>query len=363
MILSGTFFRYLTGYFLKYFLSAVIVFVALFLVADYLGDLGRFEGAGQSLIVQYYFYLLPETIYRMVPVATLVGTIFTLTQLQRTHELVGALSLGISLRQMSFYIFLWSVGTGLFVAYLGDQWLPSYSLKKNVLYHHHIRKNPGSYLIEKTGKIWYKTGDNFFFLSALDPSTNKASQFIMFSIDLEKWDIYQVTQAKHVEISGNTWILNDGSVTLLSANQGFPITQKFDSKNILVAEEARDLINIVKPSDLLSFGELIDFIKKNKQAGLDTTRYEVDLYSKVAFAFAGTVMSFLAIPIVIKRGRSGGNMGAIAVALGLTFLYWIFYSSGVSLGYYGKLPPMIAAMGPTFIMLLLSFYGISQKKM
>lgn len=363
MVVSRTFFRYLTGYFFKYSVSALFVFVSLFLVSDYLGDYGRFQGANQRLILQYYFYVLPETIYRMIPVANMVGVIFTLTQMQRTHELMGALSLGISLGQISVFVFFWSMISGAIVGYLGNEWLPRYSLKKNVLFHHHIRKNPTSYLIEKTGKIWYKTGDNFFFLSELDPVTSHASRFVMFSINLDQWSIYQVTQSNEVEIVGNRWNLKDGSVTLFGPPNAFPMTQKFDLKTILFAEEVRNLINIVKPSDLFGYRELFDFIKKNKLVGVDTTRYEVDFYGKIAFILAPLVMSFLSIPIVIKKGRSGGNMGAIAVALGLTFGYWIIYSSGISLGYYGRLPPLIASTGPTFLMFFISIYGIFYKKM
>ena len=140
------------------------------------------------------------------------------------------------------------------------------------------------------------------------------------------------------------------------------MTSTFKAKTIVMNEEAQDLQSSGQTSEMLSQKELAKFIDKNKEAGLDTIRYEVDYNAKIAFAFAGLVMTILGIPFSVSRGRSGGVMLQIGVCIGLVFLYWIFYNSSITLGNHGHLPPVLAAWIPNLVMITLGFVLIAKSK-
>lgn len=127
-------------------------------------------------------------------------------------------------------------------------------------------------------------------------------------------------------------------------------------------EEAQDLQSSGQTSEMLSQKELERFIEKNKEAGLDTIRYEVDYHSKLAFAFAGLVMTILGIPFSVTKGRSGGVMMNVGICIGLVFLYWIFYNSSITLGTHGHLKPILAGWIPNFVMISLGAILISKSK-
>jgi lipopolysaccharide export LptBFGC system permease protein LptF len=74
-------------------------------------------------------------------------------------------------------------------------------------------------------------------------------------------------------------------------------------------------------------------------------------------------MSLLAIPFGVKRGRSSGFMSGIGIVLGLVFLYWTLYSSGLALAYYGKIPAFFAAVIPSVGMLFFGIWGIQRTKL
>jgi lipopolysaccharide export system permease protein len=78
--------------------------------------------------------------------------------------------------------------------------------------------------------------------------------------------------------------------------------------------------------------------------------YEVDYQSKYGFAFAGLVMCLLGIPFSVGRARSGGTMLNVGICLALVFAYYVFYSSGITLGQHGTVPPILAAWAPNIIM-------------
>ncbi|RYZ61466.1 MAG: LptF/LptG family permease, partial [Proteobacteria bacterium] len=100
----------------------------------------------------------------------------------------------------------------------------------------------------------------------------------------------------------------------------------------------------------------------NKDAGLDTIRYEVDYQSKYSFAFAGLVMCLLGIPFSVGKARSGGTMMNVGIVILLVFGYWILYSSSLTLGSHGHLTPILAAWAPNLFMAGLSYFFLLRLK-
>jgi lipopolysaccharide export system permease protein len=354
--------RQITAQFWIFFLSGLIVFSLIFLVSDFLSNSGQFQQVSRLEIAQFYFYMLPEIVYRMIPVASLVGVIFTLTQLQRTNELMALFSLGVSLWQVGGVLLFWAGVTSGLALFAGDQWVPKATQHKNSLYYNRIQKNPGLYSVVKTGRIWYKVRDTIFYIQSLNPATNTAEGLKMFIIGPD-WQLLQMIEARKVELKKDTWVLKEGINTIFTPNSEFPVTRPFKEKTISMGEEASSLAETAKPSEVLSMSELRRFIARNKEAGLDTLRYEVDYFGKWSFAFAGCIMSLLAIPFGVKRGRSSGFMSSIGVVLGLVFLYWTLYSSGLALGYYGRIPAFFAAVVPSVGMLLFGIWSIQRTKL
>ena len=97
-------------------------------------------------------------------------------------------------------------------------------------------------------------------------------------------------------------------------------------------------------------------VKRVEDEGYDATFYKVDLYAKVAFPFVCLILSVTALGIASKaRFREGLALG-VSLGIGIAFLYWIFYSFCISLGYGGVLPPVAAAWTAN---LVFSCFGVS----
>lgn len=219
------------------------------------------------------------------------------------------------------------------------------------------KKNPALYSTTKIDRIWYRSRYTIFNIKTLNAQTHKAQGLTLYYFN-ENWDLLQMMTAKEVDLNGSNWELHDGSVTLFTEESSFPLTSDFKSKIIVMGEDAKDLSSTGNTSDVLSLSELNEFIRRNKAAGLDTLKYEVDYHSKYGFAFAAIVMSFLGIPFSVSRARSGGVMKNIGVCLALVFVYWVFYSSGLTLGNHGTISPIIASWAPNLIMGVFALYLI-----
>jgi lipopolysaccharide export system permease protein len=238
-----------------------------------------------------------------------------------------------------------------------DQVLPQLIKRKNFVYYNEIEKNPNKFQFVRTDRIWYRSKNSIFNIKTLAPDGLKAQGLTMYFFS-DDWQLLQMMTAQDVEIKGTQWDLKKGSVTIFDSASSFPLASDFKEKIISMHEESKDLQNTGQTSDMLSQSELSKFISKNKEAGLDTTRYEMDYHAKFSFAWAGLVMALLGLPFTAQRARSGGSMMAMGMCLGVVFLFWILYSSGQALGTHGVLPPVVAAWTPHILMVAGSFWAL-----
>ena len=279
----------------------------------------------------------------------MVGTMFTLSALNRNNELTALYSLGYSLARVCLPVLMVLSLICLFTYWFGDHVLPVAAQKKNYVYYVDLEKDPGLYSTVERNKIWYRSHNTIFNISYLNAEKKTAQGITLYYFD-NAWNLVQLIKAKTVFMNKKTWHLRDGSVTLFTNESSFPLTKTFQRKTLTVSEDLADFAAVRPSSDTLTTEQLRHFIERNKAAGLNTLGYEVDLYSKMSYAFAGLVLSLMGIPFTIKRARAGGNMVNIGLSVAIGFIYWVFYSASLAMGKHGVIDPMLAAWGPNFIM-------------
>jgi lipopolysaccharide export system permease protein len=355
--------RYLSGLFWVHFFGGLLVFVTMFTAMDALGMMVQYKDVAFSAWLAYYGYSIPEMIYRMVPVACVLSIVFTLSTLQRANELVALYSIGMSLLRVCAPMLVWVVVLCAVEFTLGDRVLPNFARNKNFIFYNDVKKNPSLYSTVKNQRIWYRSHDIIFNLKTLNEKQHKGQGITLYYLS-DNWELIQLITAKEVDFDGSQWKLHDGSVTLFTEDSSFPLSSQFKTKTILMGEDSKDLSSSGNTtSEMLSIDELKQFIKKNKEAGLDTVRYEVDLYSKYSYTLAALVMALLGIPFSVNRSRSGGTMMNLGICLGLIFSFWISYTSSITLGNYGHLPPMVAAWAPILLCLGVAYIFIRRVRL
>ena len=345
--------RYIARRFFFYFLAGLIIFPSLFIVIDLSGKMAKLDNS--TVAIQYYTYFFFELLHQMLPMACLIGTVFTLSDLNRNSELLALLSSGMSLVRVSGPILILVALISILGFWFQDQILPPFIKKKNYLYYVEIKKKPWLYSTVKTNKIWYRSKNILFNIKSLQPEKNRAQGITLYYLS-PTWDLLQIIRAHQVEFNDYQWQLEKGTVTTFSKVTGNPSVQKFTSKSIDMGGEAANLQAASQTSSILSFRELRQFIQKNKSSGMETSHYEVDYHAKFSFAFAALIMSLIGISFAVSRARAPGFARNITLCLITVFLYWSLYSSGINLGHHGGVSPVLAAWTPNFIFFLLSIF-------
>ncbi len=347
--------RYLLGLFWTAFAAGLLIFLTLFIATDAMSTLVKYKDVGSMVILKYYAFYSPDVIYKMLPIACVVGTVMTLSSLNKGSELVALFASGLSLFRISRVIFISVVLVGGFSYYLSDRLMPAFNKQKNFIYYNDLEKTPSRFQTIKTNKIWYRSKNSIFNIKTLNAEGNKAQGLSLYFFN-DKWDLVQMLTADSVLMNGSQWILKNGTITVFDKTSSFPLNDKFNEKTIVMAEDAQDLRSTGQTSDLLTQAELSRFINKNKDAGLDTIRYEVDFHSKFSFALAGLVMSLLALPFCVGQSRGGGMMRNLGISIGLVVVYWIIHSTSQTMGMHGQIAPIIAAWLPNFSMVILGVF-------
>ncbi len=345
--------RYIAKLFLTFFLGGLLIFCVLFVTVDFMTNISRFN-APSSAVIEYYVLFLPSIAYQMMAVACLLGTIFTLSTLNRNNELVALFSSGMSLARISTPILVLVVLISTLSFWLNDRLMPGLNQRKSYVEYVQIRQKPGLYSTVNSDRIWYRSGNILYNIKTLSSETATAQGLTMYYFD-SAWHLIQMITAKSVKLNGTSWDLSDGSVTLLTSDangvkgSSAPMTQDFKLKTISVSEDSGDIQKSSQSTETLRVSELRRYIDRNKAAGLDTLRYEVEYHAKFSFAVAAFVMSFLGIPFSATRQRAGGAAVNVGVTILLAFVYYAAYSSGITLGKHGVLPPIIAVWVPNIL--------------
>ncbi|MBI4041615.1 MAG: LPS export ABC transporter permease LptG [Deltaproteobacteria bacterium] len=348
--------RFLIKEFLKYFFGSIVVFSFLFFLVDILQQMMRWGFSNQ--LVYYESFQLPWIISQMIPMSCLIASMFTLTTLAKNAELVALYACGISLERISASLLTLAVVIGISNFFISDIVVPVSLKKSRWIYNHHIRQDP-SYRFFKSQKIWYRGRDAIYNIDYFDTDKKEIQGLNIYLFD-DHFTLIEQIQAEGAVYQNEQWELHNGLSTTYIDD--FPITHHFKNKIAHYITEKPGDLKELSNLETLSFEELRTYVKKNKKAGFDTTRHEVNLHAKIAYVMACLLMVFLGIPFSTKNPRSGALALSFGSGLIIAFAYWISLNTGLSLGYNRTLPPILSAWITNFIFAFFGYYILRQQQ-
>lgn len=344
--------RYITTIFIKNYFFSVIGLTALFVFQAILQ--GILDGSYPiPQIIWHEILGIPAILVQMTPPAILMATVLSLSGMTRTNELVACYSIGVGLRQVMAVILSLVFMVCCVMLVFQDRILPPLYKKKTTFYWREMKKRPDFFLDVQKDKIWYRSNNLIYNLRTFDTSKNRIIGLSVYTFDRE-FELIQLLEAKEADYTPEGWKLHDGTVTVFSRVDDFPITKQFATRDLLIDETPKDFQEIEKEVEGLRLKELFSYIDRTDQIGADTKTYRVKFHSRISLSFIPLIMCFLAVPFSTRSRREGGLAKDLGICLLVTFFYWLFYSVSLSMGENGALPPPLAAWLPSII-----FVGVS----
>jgi lipopolysaccharide export system permease protein len=335
-------YKYITTQILKYFGIVLAFVVGIYVAVDFFEKVDDFIEAGIPFSKMLLFFALriPFIVAQIIPICILMSVLIVFSLMSRGNEIVALKSGGIRVYYLLKPVLIMGCISGVLLFILSDVIVPITMAKSNQIWLKEVRKK--STIITKEKNIWIKGNRSITHIKYFNPKNNTINGITFYKFD-EYFRLIRRVDAKKGIFTSGEWQLSGLMEQDLDTKKGkYNITfHKNKTERLSLLPE--DLNKVAKKSEEMTFKELFTYIKKVEEEGYDATTYKVDLYAKIAFPFICIIMCMVGTGLAARRTLKEGMPVVIAYGIGTAFIYWIFYSFCLSLGYGEMLPPFIAA--------------------
>jgi len=339
--------RYVAREFIKLFVLFSLAAPLLFVLADWTDNIDTFtERRLDPLHVALgYVYMLPQFILFSIPIAGLIATVFTVSNMTRHSELAAAKAGGISFYRATLTLPL--LGLVLTVAGLALSEVVPVSLRRANAYHGEMQT-----LQSRNDFVYRSEGGYVFSIRQLDPENGRITGLtVEREGDRESApDLHMVAdEATWDSVSG--WTLHRGYLRLFPPGGNERLFEFNDMKLPRFTEEPAALLAVPHEPDEMRYEELGRFIRILERSGSEPHDLRVEQALKLAIPAATLIIILFGAPLANAQPRGGAAYG-IGVSLGITILYLLLIRVFEAIGSTGSIPPVIAAWTPNAIFAL-----------
>lgn len=330
--------RYFASEIIRSVLFALLTFLSLFAFFDLMGELQQVGHNGYMIQHAMLYVLLgmPGYVYELMPIATLVGTIFTLAQFAARSEFtimrVSGLSTIIAAKILAKIGVLFMLLTILFGEFLAPK---SSELAEKV----RLQAQGASVSQQFRSGLWAKdqiradgvhgdvVGTRFFNAQTITPA-GRLEGVRLYELDNE-FHLARIIIARTGDYVGtNTWQLNDVTETTFGNGR---VQRKITAPLLLCNLQAESLVSEIKPEilsvlfsdpDRMSAYDLLAYTRHLKANNQRTERYEIAFWKKLIYPLSIFVMMAMALPFAYLHFRAGGVSLKIftGIMIGVSFL-------------------------------------------
>ena len=334
--------RYYIREFLKILSIIAFGMALIFSIIDLIDKVDDFMPGRMSFyqLVQYVALNFPKYLYYLLPMSLLICSLFVFSQASRNRELTMIKSSGGKLKRLLSPFVVIGIFFSLLGFIVGEVIIPDFSERTLDFKKAFLKKSEK--LQFKEGTLWLTGTDGAFVRIELYIPEKKSAHGVSIFITKD------ASLNKRIEAEEAIWVKGDGL-------QGIWRLKKVDIYDIEKGEishsaeteypelESPDLFSKgIKNPEEMGIGELYTYMARLKRAGFKDTKLDVDLHSKISYPLVNFFMILLGISLSVMS-RIGGGLFAAGLGLFVSFVYWLFYTFMLSLGYARIIPPFAAA--------------------
>jgi|TARA_B110000037_G_scaffold86505_1_gene102588 lipopolysaccharide export system permease protein len=340
----------------EFFISIVIIMlglIALFSFFDFIqeiNDLGK-GGYGLTQVFIYVLLSIPGHIYEVIPLAVLIGAMYTVGTLSQNSEFTVMRSSGLSIKKIAASL----IYVGIFFCFLtfiiGD--LISPNSEKNA---QQLKISSTDSVVSQEFKsgFWIKDGKSFVNIENVLPDSSLEDIHI-YEFDKD-FKLRTIVNAKQGLFEDGQWKLVDISLTTLEAEKVTSTNIENGNWKSLIRPEMMNAL-IISPEKMSTINLLkfINYLKLNNQK---VKRYEIALWEKLIHPIMPLVMLLFAVPFGFLQERSGGKYLKMFLGIIIGISYQILNTMIRHIGLLNDWQPFLSSLIPTIIFLSIGLYLI-----
>ena len=335
--------RYITKKFLTILFFNILAFIIIFLVIDLIEHLDKFLSYKATFhqVAKYYFYYIPFIIILTLPISMLLSSLFSLGTMAQYNEIVAIQTSGVSLYRILLPILLLAFLISIISGIAGETIVPQTNRLRLDVYRYEIKKETRKIRTARSQLAIQDTGHRQLYIQFYEVAKKRAHNVNILWIEGDK--IVRRLDCRYMiwDDRKEMWMLRDVTERIFQDSQ-----EKITHYDSLAYADSRitveDLLDLEIQPEEMNYAELNRFVDKMLALGADARRWLVDLYMKISYPLANFIIVLFGAPLAARKRRSGPALG-FALALLISFIYFLFLRTGQVLGHKGELPPWLAA--------------------
>ena len=312
---------------------------------------------------------LPSRLYEVMPIAALLGAVYTMSRLASNSEFTIMRVAGLSPFRLAGMMTVPALILIAMTYCLGEWLTPAADMMRNdmdnILFNRKLsaRGYSSGVWVKDNVKEQQNAGQatvrfvNVHNLIAGEHSRTGAWRVFEFDKDGSLIRVLHAPEASY--ISGRGWHLKDAKVETLPkiTHDETPMVEKSSARKdvdlMLPSEMRPEILGVltIKP-ERMGISDLWQYIAHLKETKQTSDRYQVALWSKVFYPLAIFVMLAVAMPFAYLNTRSGGVSIKIFAGLMIGISFYALNNIFSFLGVLNTWHPMVVAVVPTSVMLI-----------
>lgn len=348
--------RYMLKQYLRSFFFIMLTFVCIFLLVDLVQKIAQFLDNKLTFaeILHYYWLMIPWMLHWCFPVSALLAIVFFFGQTNKFNELTALKVGGISLYRLALPFILFGLLLSAFSFFFEDFVVVPAQQNVTEFIQNNMKLNNRTYEQRIHKQVYFQLPDHQIFTIRRYNITNGRGRYAGLHkvIDGKITERIDAVHVRWLEDKEQWLLLNVQKRIFTPDNEIF---SKKDSLTLTLDVSPRELSQKSVRPENMTFGQLRGFIQRSRQLGMETMRWETNLYFRTSMNFACFIVILIGIPLVTFQRRTGGYGGGIAASLILLFTFYVFLTFGKVLGVAGVMSPFWAVWFPNVFFLFIGF--------
>lgn len=339
--------RYAIRKFLGPFFFGLGVFGLIVFLADLFDKMNRLLGskAPAWLVAEYLGLSLPYWTIRVLPMATLLATIFAVTGLMRSGEFIGVQASGVRPRDFFRPLLLAALIIAASASILQETLLPACWRRAQTLWRERIHPEWGwtnySNMAMSVGP------DQLVTAFLVDVKDGRMARPVLDYYGPEGLERQIDAVEALYDRPAKRWVFHEGVDRRY--REGRVVSEEvFRRLQSGIESEPLELVMRQEDPDTMSVRALGKAIERARRMGERQQPLKTALQAKLAYPLTNLVLCALGIPIALRLGRAS-RPASFAAALAVCFLYLWLIETGRTLGGAGRMPVAAAAWLPHLV--------------
>ena len=362
--------RYIIASIIRIFFALLLTFCLLYVLIDSFSHLDDFieNNIPWVEIIQFYFSFLPIIFVNTSPIACLIATLLSYSQLNSHNEIIALRSNGLDFFTIARPALCFGLLVSFGIFYINERFVPQSTLISKTFREARIKSSGNG-----TGQnnqilipnlTFYGLNNRLYFIDMFNVTAQTLQGITIIGHDKSQNLTEKITASNGIW-TGIAWKFFNGQLTYYDSHQPNQPTdiKSFSEKLMDIKETPQDFLKQRLDVATMNMRQLNEYIRRFSDSGAIRAIKErkVDYYQKISFPLRSIIILLVGLPFALTTTRRKAmTFTSIGIAIAIGFLYYVVDAVGLAYGKGGWISPLLSAWLAPLIFLSAGIYLIKK---